>query len=114
MHCELVDNMCFNITCQNKGRCISSHLSWSCNCLDPLLYSGTYCEHKSSSLITKEILSKSFASVAITAIIVVMLFVVIMDILKYGFGIDPVDRERQLMKSKQEKKRLNKNKRIIT
>jgi hypothetical protein len=106
--------MCLNITCQNKGHCVSSNLSWSCHCLDPFLYYGRYCEHKSTSLLTKEILSKSFASVAITAIIVVMLFVVIMDILKYGFGIDPVDRERQLMKSKQEKKRLNKNKRIIT
>lgn len=36
------------------------------------------------------------------------LFVIIMDILKYVFGIDPVDRERKLMKLEEEKHRLTK------
>ncbi|CAF1031937.1 unnamed protein product [Rotaria sordida] len=107
--CELISDMCINIKCENKGVCISSHLSWRCHCLDSSLYSGKYCEKISTSLIIKQILSKSFASVAIVAIIAVFLFVIIMDILKYVFKIDPVDRERRLMKLKQKKKYLNKN-----
>ncbi|CAF2683712.1 unnamed protein product [Rotaria sp. Silwood2] len=108
-HCELISDMCINITCQNKGICFPSHLSWTCLCLDPELYSGSYCEHKSSSLVVKQVLSKSFASIAIVAIIAVFLFVIIMDILKYVFKIDPVDRERRLMELEQKKKHLNKN-----
>ncbi|CAF4032539.1 unnamed protein product [Adineta steineri] len=109
-HCETLINMCFNITCENKGLCIPSLLSWSCHCLSPTLYSGTYCEDISTALAVKQILSKSFVSVAIAAITAVFIFVVTMDILKYVFKIDPVDRERQAMKKKQEKKQLEKKK----
>lgn len=45
----------------------------------------------------KQILSKSFASIAIAAIIVLFAFVITMDFLKYVLKIDPVDRERKLM-----------------
>ncbi|CAF3348066.1 unnamed protein product [Rotaria socialis] len=109
-YCELVDNMCINITCENNGVCFSSHLEWKCRCLDSSLYSGKYCEMKSASLKIKQALSKSFASIAIAAIITVFLFVFIMDILKYVFHIDPVDRERRLMQSKRTKRQLKKPK----
>lgn len=98
--------MCTNITCENKGVCFSSHLSWSCECLDSTY--GTYCENKDTSLVIKQALSKSFASIAITAIIAVFIFVITMDILKYGFKIDPVDRERRLMELEQRKRQYNK------
>jgi hypothetical protein len=53
-----------------------------------------------------QIASKSFAYVAIIAMISVAMFIVIMDILKYCFGIDPVHEERErLRRTKQAKKR---------
>lgn len=109
-HCELVADMCANITCENLGVCISTYLAWTCRCPDPEMYSGIYCEHQSSALIIKQILSKSFASIAIAAIGGVFVFVIVMDVLKYGFRIDPVDRERQLLRSEREEKRANKGK----
>jgi hypothetical protein len=39
--------------------------------------------------------SKSFSFIAILALIIVAAFIVIMDILKYCFGIDPVHEERE-------------------
>lgn len=111
--CQLESNMCDNITCENKGTCVSSYMTWSCECLDDLLYSGTYCQDKSSTLAVKEALSKSFAVVAIVAICCVAGFIIIMDILKYVFKIDPVDRERyrlKMEKEKEEKLRFKKKK----
>lgn len=108
LNCETSINMCSNITCENQAICKSSHLSWSCQCLDSSLYSGTYCEQKSSSLTAKEILSKSFAIVAIIFICLVVSFVIIMDVLKYVFNIDPVDRELRRMRLEQEKKEQKK------
>ncbi len=110
--------MCINITCQNRGRCISQHLSWSCECLGSL-YFGTYCEETSNEIKIKQVLSKSFASIAIVAIVLVFLFVIIMDILKFVFGIDPICSEREFMKLEEKKKketnrknRMNKKKKI--
>ncbi|CAF0759798.1 unnamed protein product [Adineta ricciae] len=108
LNCELVSNMCTNITCENRGACRSSELSWQCHCVDPTVYSGVYCEHESKSLVVKKALGKSFASIAIAAIVVVFLFVIVMDVLKYGFMIDPVERERQLMKDERKKKKKKK------
>lgn len=105
VRCESKENMCQNITCVNNGVCFSSYPTWKCVCLDSSLYSGIYCEKKSSALVVRQVLSKSFASVAITAIILLFLFVIVMDVLKYGFKIDPIDRERQLMFLEDEKKK---------
>ncbi len=107
INCQLISDKCGNIKCENNGICSSSNVSWSCRCLDASLYSGEYCQHKSTALVIKQVLSKSFASIAITAITMVFLFVIIMDILKYIFKIDPVDRERRLMKLKERKNRSN-------
>ena len=50
--------------------------------------------------------SRSLAYIAILAIISTAMFVVIMDVLRYCFGIDPVDEERERMREKKlEKKR---------
>jgi len=105
--------LCDNITCENSGICMSSYLAWTCECLDSSFYSGTYCQDKSSALKTKEALSKSFAIIAIIALCCVFGFVIIMDVLKYVFKIDPVDRERhrlRMEKEKNEQKRFKKKK----
>ena len=105
MSCELVTDMCGNITCENSGICVSAYLLWSCRCIDSSLYSGTYCQDKSSALTTKEALSKSLGIVAIIAICCVVGFILLMDILKYVFKIDPVDRERHRLKMEKEKEK---------
>lgn len=110
IRCETAENMCANINCQNNAVCFSSYPTWTCVCLDASLYSGTYCEHKSTALVIRQVLSKSFASIAITAIILVFLFVTIMDLLKYAFKIDPVDHERRLMQLEEEKSKKKKKK----
>lgn len=110
IRCQSAKNTCENITCANNGVCFSSYPTWTCVCLDSSLYSGTHCQHKSNALLVQQVLSKSFASIAITAIIVVFLFVTVMDVLKYGFKIDPVDRERRLMKLEEEKRQKRKGK----
>jgi len=107
-NCELETDMCTNITCENSGICVSSYLSWTCRCLDSTIYTGLYCQVKSSSLKQKELLSKSFAIIAIVALSCVVAFVIIMDILKYVFNIDPVDRERRRLRLENEKQQEKK------
>jgi hypothetical protein len=54
--------------------------------------------------------SKSFAYIVILAIIIVAIFIVTLDVLKYFFGIDPVGPVRKELQSKNGKKRLKKHK----
>jgi hypothetical protein len=59
-------------------------------------------------IIMYQILSKSLAYIAIIAMTTVAIFVVIMDVLKYWFGIDPARKEtRQIKRKKQVKIRKN-------
>lgn len=109
-YCNTTTNMCKDIVCENGAICQSDHKSWKCECLGSSLYSGLYCQDKSFELIAKEILSKSFSVIAILSIAALFLFVFTMDVLKYVFEIDPVDRERRLMRLKQMKKLSTSNK----
>jgi UDP-N-acetylmuramyl pentapeptide phosphotransferase/UDP-N-acetylglucosamine-1-phosphate transferase len=60
------------------------------------------------------IVSKSVASVAIIAMTTVAMFVIIMDILKYYFGIDVTRKElERIRRKKQVKRRAKKHKPII-
>ena len=108
LHCQVVSNMCSNITCENQGICISSYLLWSCKCLDATLYSGLYCQEKSSALAAKQALSYSISIAAIIALCCVAAFVLTMDVLKYVFKIDPVDRERHRLEMEREKEEQRK------
>lgn len=51
--------------------------------------------------------SKSFAYVAIFMIISTAMFIVIMDVLKYCFGIDPVEEERERIRNEKLGKKPN-------
>ncbi len=99
-------NLCKSGPCMNNAVCRPSILNYTCECLGKNYYSGRHCEITSMKIIIYKIVSKSFAYVAIIAMITVAMFVIIMDILKYCVGIDPVheDRER-LRREKQAKKR---------
>jgi hypothetical protein len=52
-----------------------------------------------------KIVSKSFAYIAIIAISTVAIFIIIMDILKYCFGIDPTEEDRKYIRRQKRKKR---------
>jgi hypothetical protein len=104
IYCETKINYCENVTCFNNGICQPSLLNYTCQCLGQS-YSGQHCEITSSQIVAYEIVSKSFACIAIIAMIGAMMFVVIMDVLKHHFGIDPVGEElEKIEKAKQAKK----------
>ncbi len=85
-------NYCENVVCLNKGVCRPLFLNYTCECLGTS-FSGRHCEIVATSRVIRQTVSKSFGYVAIVFLIVVVSFFVIMDILKYGFGIDPAKDE---------------------
>jgi len=109
INCELSVDLCGNITCLNNGICQTIDMKWKCICLDSSFYYGDYCQFQTSSLKIREALSRSLASVAISVIAVTCSFVILMDILKYVFHVDPVEDVREkYRKQKEEAKRAAK------
>lgn len=102
--CESMINYCENITCENNGVCRPLLMNYTCECLGDS-YSGRHCENIATKIVILQAVSKTFAYVAIIAMICVVLFIVIMDILKYGFGIDPVREERERLQREREARR---------
>jgi hypothetical protein len=80
------------VECLNNGVCRPLFLNYSCECLGTS-YSGRHCEIVARSTAIRRIVSKSFGYVGITCLVVTAAFFVIMDILKYCFGIDPTKYE---------------------
>ena len=52
------------------------------------------------SLLIRQYISKGFAYIAILVLLSTAAFIFILDVLKYGFGIDPVREERERMRNK--------------
>ncbi|CAF1317461.1 unnamed protein product [Rotaria sp. Silwood1] len=105
IYCELSVDLCGNITCEHDGICQTVESVWKCLCVESTYYYGDYCQFKTTTLKVKEILSKSFASIAIGAIITTCAFVIVMDVLKYVFHIDPVATERDNYRKRREEQR---------
>ncbi|CAF4066058.1 unnamed protein product, partial [Adineta steineri] len=101
--CERRINYCLNITCYNEGVCRSVSLGYICQCLSGT--SGQHCEKTETKLFIYKAVSKSFAYIAIVAMVCVALFVLIMDILKYCFGIDLTRREVERIRRERRAKR---------
>jgi hypothetical protein len=91
-HCQAKPDYCENVHCLNNGVCRSLFLNYSCECLGTS-YSGRHCEIVATSTAIRRIISKSFGYVGITCLVVTAAFFVVMDILKYCFGIDPTKYE---------------------
>ncbi|CAF1379114.1 unnamed protein product [Rotaria sordida] len=105
IHCESMINFCHNVTCENKGVCRSLLLNYRCECLGNNYY-GHHCEFTSKKIITYKIVSTSFAYIAIIALIIVAMFIIIMNILKYCFGIDSTQEDsKRYRREKQARKR---------
>ena len=105
-HCQRLVDRCGNVTCENRGVCRSSTLGYRCECVGDG-YSGQHCEITSSRTVTLHIISQSWAYIAIIAMAAVVLFIVTMDVLTYGFGIDPMHDE---VRRRRQKTRLNNKK----
>ena len=97
-------NLCDSQPCINRGGCRPLLLNYTCECLAGS-YSGRHCEMVTGRMILLSVASKSVAYIAIIAIVSVATFIVVMDILKYCFGIDPVEEERQRIRRKRWEKR---------
>ena len=110
-HCETKINYCKATTCLNGGVCQPLLLNYTCQCVSGS-YSGLHCEIISSKTVTFRTLSKSFAYIVIVAIISFAMLIIAMDVLKYGFGIDPAS--KNLLKRKQAKKASRTRRPVIT
>jgi hypothetical protein len=104
--CQTKVNFCENVTCFNNGVCRPFLLNYTCECLDNS-YSGQYCETTITKIVIYQTVAKSFACIAITAIVSVFIFIIVMDVLKYWFGIDPTDQKLEQNKRKSRSKRAN-------
>ena len=88
-HCQTQIDHCTNVTCENRAICRSLPYDYLCECLNDN-YSGRFCEIKTQRLVTRQVISRSWAYVAILIMLMEALFIIILDVLKYGFGIDPI------------------------
>lgn len=86
-------NFCIENPCKNNGICRSLKYNYTCQCLDDN-YSGQHCEIISDRILCHRIYSKIISSFA--------MFIVVMDILKYFFGIDPVAEDREYLRRKRQ------------
>ena len=102
-------NFCDNHTCMNRGVCRPLIHNYTCECLGDS-YFGPHCEFTATRIKILKIVSKSVACIAIIFMVSVATFIVVMDILKYCFGIDPVEGERERIRRK---KRAKKRKRPV-
>jgi hypothetical protein len=84
-------------------------MNYTCECLGDSYY-GRHCENIITKIKVYQTVSKSFAYIAITTLTITVMFIVIMDILKYCFGIDPVDEERERIRRLKD---LKNRKRVI-
>jgi hypothetical protein len=103
-NCESMIHGCDDKPCLNGGVCQPIPHGYECKCLGDS-YSGRHCEIIGKKIFILKIVSKSFAYIAIIVMSSAAMFVVIMDILKYCFGIDPVQEERERIRRKKQAKR---------
>ncbi|UJR07313.1 hypothetical protein I4U23_011601 [Adineta vaga] len=102
INCETKTDYCRGVSCQNNGVCRSAYLNYTCECLGQS-YSGQFCQIASNKIKAQQGIAKSFASIAIAILICTAMFIIIMDILKYGFGLDFTGEE---LKNFRRKKKL--------
>ncbi|CAF0842517.1 unnamed protein product [Adineta steineri] len=104
IHCEAKTDYCKNITCFNGGICRSSLFNYTCECLGES-FSGRYCEIISTKTTAHRMVSKSFGFIVIVVSIITFMFIIVLDILKYCFNVDPMCKELQKLKQKKKKKK---------
>ena len=98
-------NYCDGITCYNDGVCRPLFLNYTCECLGTS-FSGRHCEYVSTLLYIRRTVSRSLGYIAAIALTVVAGFVIVMDTLKYLFGIDPTKPELERIRRLRAWKRM--------
>ncbi|CAF4376399.1 unnamed protein product, partial [Adineta steineri] len=88
--------------------CRRSLLNYTCECLSENYY-GRHCEFSTKKIIIYKIVSKSFAYIAIIAMTIVAMFIIIMDILTYCFGIDLTREERERFRREKRGRKWNRS-----
>lgn len=88
----------------NRGVCRPLVGYYKCECLEG--FEGDYCEKSANHILIRQTISKSFSYISILAMISVIAFVIIMDILKYCFDIDPTREELERIRRQKRKKIL--------
>ena len=109
LHCESLMNYCLDVTCHNNGQCRPARLNFTCECTTND-FTGRYCEIKSSSLAFKQAINRGFGYIAILALLSVATTIIIMDVMKYIFNIDPAQEERKRIAEQRPRPRLLKSK----
>ncbi len=99
------------MTCLNKGICRPLLLDYKCECLFGSY--GQHCEHVTTSLVIRQYIAKGFAYIAIIVMATAAGFIIVLDILKYGFGIDLAREERDRIRRKQALRQKRKTKHIF-
>ncbi|UJR29646.1 hypothetical protein I4U23_017194 [Adineta vaga] len=112
LHCESKIDYCQNITCQNNGQCRSMLLNFTCECT-AADFTGRFCEVQSTKLVIKTIVKKAFGYIAITAIVSLISTIVILDILRYVFKIDPIAKDRRNLRRRRYQQRKKRPKSIV-
>lgn len=104
-------DFCNQTVCENQGVCRPLVSRAICECIDG--YFGEFCQETKIEVIIQKATSQSFAYIAIIAFCCVVAFVVVLDILKYCFGIDPAKEERERMREKKQGKKRRKKRRPV-
>ena len=93
--CNLSNAACTTLQpCQNNGTCIDNNTQahgYSCSCPPGFAGSGCHLDQR-----------PSHPPIAVMECAIT--FIVTMDVLKYGFGVDPIDRRAQKSKKAKQKK----------
>ena len=105
-HCEKKVDYCANVTCKNGGLCRGLLRDYKCECVSAS-HSGRLCETVANSLIVRKAVGTSLGYTALLSVLSLTVFIVVMDVLKYVFHIDPVgDERKRLQVEKAQKKAL--------
>ena len=80
-------NDCDNVICENNGICRPIFQNFTCECLGDSFY-GQYCEYCSTKQTILRTASRSIAYIVIIFLVCTAVYIIIMDVLKYFFGID--------------------------
>ena len=103
--CQAKTDYCLNVTCENGGSCRRLVGNYSCECPTED-YFGPRCEDVSARIAIFRVVSKSFGYVGILSILAVAMFVIVMDVLKYCFDIDPARKELELLRKEKNRRPL--------
>ena len=104
MHCQTRANLCRNVTCENNGVCRAVLRNYTCDCLGDI-FSGRHCEIASTAATVLKIVAKTLGFVAIISLVTVVVFVNVMDMMKYWLGIDATAAEIQEIRKEKAKKK---------